>query len=263
MSAQGAITDNRNPSAARQSVIVPLLEARGVTMRFGGVTAVDAVDFTLGEVELRCLIGPNGAGKSTFFKMLTGQLKPSAGSIKFRGTEIGGAYPHQIARLGVGIKTQVPNVFDGLSVAENVFVAAGRRKSIARTRAIVDQTLTRLQLTTIGNKIVGHLAHGQRQWVELATVLAQEPKLILLDEPAAGMSEEEVGRTATLIREINLTHALIVVEHDMQFIRQIAKKVTVFNRGQILMEDSAANVLADPKVADVYLGKAVAPAASS
>ncbi len=206
-------------------------------MRFGGVTAVADVDFTLGEVELRCLIGPNGAGKSTFFKILTGQLKPSEGKIRLRDTDITGAEPHAIARLGVGIKTQVPNVFNGLTVHENVFVAAGRRKSAARTRAIVEETLTRLALTGIAGRIVGQLAHGQRQWVEIATVLAQEPELILLDEPAAGMTHDEVHRTAELIREINRTHALIVVEHDMPFIRMIAKTVTVFNQGRILVED--------------------------
>lgn len=236
----------------------PLIEARGVTMRFGGVTAVADVDFTLGEVELRCLIGPNGAGKSTFFKILTGQLKPSEGRIRLRDTDITGAEPHAIARLGVGIKTQVPNVFNGLTVHENVFVAAARRKSLARTRAIVDETLTRLGLTGIAGRLVGQLAHGQRQWVEIATVLAQEPELILLDEPAAGMTHEEVHRTAALIREINRTHALIVVEHDMPFIRMIAKTVTVFNQGRILVEDTVERVLADPRVRDVYLGKQAA-----
>ncbi|WP_048429032.1 ABC transporter ATP-binding protein [Methylobacterium indicum] len=236
----------------------PLIEARGVTMRFGGVTAVAGVDFTLGEVELRCLIGPNGAGKSTFFKILTGQLKPTEGRIALRGTDITGAEPHAIARLGVGIKTQVPNVFNGLSVHENVFVAASRRKSLARTRAIVDETLTRLGLTGIARREVGQLAHGQRQWVEIATVLAQEPELILLDEPAAGMTHEEVHRTAALIREINRTHALIVVEHDMPFIRMIAKTVTVFNQGRILVEDEVDAVLADRRVRDVYLGKQAA-----
>lgn len=236
----------------------PLIEARGATMRFGGVTAVQNVDFTLGEVELRCLIGPNGAGKSTFFKMLTGQLRASAGTIKFRDTEITRAEPHEIARLGVGIKTQVPNVFNGLSVRENVFIAAARRKSMARTERIVDETLTRLRLTRIAGAIVGQLAHGQRQWVEIATVLAQEPELILLDEPAAGMTHEEVERTAELIREINRTHALIVVEHDMPFIRKIAKTVTVFNQGRILVENTVDVVLADQRVRDVYLGKQAA-----
>ena len=236
----------------------PLLQARTVTMRFGGVTAVRSVDFSLGEVELRCLIGPNGAGKSTFFKMLTGQLRPSEGSIHFRNTDITGSNPHQIARLGVGIKTQVPNVFNGLTVRENVFIGAGRRKSLARAQRIVDETLTRLQLDTIAERIVGQLAHGQRQWVEIATVLAQEPELILLDEPAAGMNHEEVLRTAELIREINKTQALVVVEHDMQFIRMIARTVTVFSQGEVLVEGSVETVLSDQRVKDVYLGRRAA-----
>jgi branched-chain amino acid transport system ATP-binding protein len=235
-----------------------LLEARAVTMRFGGVTAVQSVDLTLNEVELRCLIGPNGAGKSTFFKILTGQLTPTEGKILFRGQDVTGADPHEIARLGVGIKTQVPNVFNGLSVRENVFIGAARRKSMASARRIVADTLTRLQLDSIADRIVGQLAHGQRQWVEIATVLAQEPDLILLDEPAAGMNHAEVQRTAELIREINRTHALMVVEHDMQFIRMIAKTVTVFNQGRVLMEDDVGHVLADQRVRDVYLGKQAA-----
>ncbi|SOE96474.1 branched-chain amino acid transport system ATP-binding protein/urea transport system ATP-binding protein [Burkholderia sp. D7] len=236
----------------------PLLQARNVTMRFGGVTAVRSVDFSLGEVELRCLIGPNGAGKSTFFKMLTGQLRPSEGNIHFRNTDITGSNPHQIARLGVGIKTQVPNVFNGLSVRENVFIGAGRRKSLARAQRIVDETLTRLQLDSIADRIVGQLAHGQRQWVEIATVLAQEPELILLDEPAAGMNHEEVLRTAELIREINKTQAIVVVEHDMQFIRMIARTVTVFSQGEVLVEGSVETVLSDQRVKDVYLGRRAA-----
>jgi branched-chain amino acid transport system ATP-binding protein len=240
------------------NALPPLLQAQGVTMRFGGVTAVRAVDFTLREVELRCLIGPNGAGKSTFFKMLTGQLKPTEGSIHFRSHDVTGSNPHQIARLGVGIKTQVPNVFNGLSVRENVFIGAGRGKSLAHARRIVDETLTRLQLDGIADRIVGQLAHGQRQWVEIATVLAQEPELILLDEPAAGMNHEEVHRTAELIREINKTQALVVVEHDMQFIRMIARTVTVFSQGAVLVEGSVDTVLSDQRVKDVYLGRRAA-----
>ena len=237
---------------------VSLLEAQGVTMRFGGVAAVSGVDFALREMELRCLIGPNGAGKSTFFKVLTGQLKPSAGRVLLRGQDITGAEPHRIARLGVGIKTQVPNVFDKLSVRENVFVAASRRGSAAQARRVTAETLERLRLDAIAARTVGQLAHGQRQWVEIATVLAQEPELVLLDEPAAGMTHEEVQRTAALIREINQTHALIVVEHDMQFIRMIASTVTVFNQGSILIEDDVGRVMADPAVRDVYLGKQAA-----
>ena len=236
----------------------PLLEARAATMRFGGVTAVQSVDFTLREGELRCLIGPNGAGKSTFFKMLTGQLRPTSGRILFRGTDVTGANPHEIARLGVGIKTQVPNVFNGLTVRENVFIGAARRHKTRQAREVAAQTLARLQLDSVAGRIVGQLAHGQRQWVEIATVLAQEPDLILLDEPAAGMNHAEVLRTADLIRDINRTQALVVVEHDMQFIRMIATTVTVFNQGAILMEDQVGAVLADQRVRDVYLGKQAA-----
>lgn len=239
-------------------MMVPLIQAQGATMRFGGVTAVNNVDFTLGERELRCLIGPNGAGKSTFFKMLTGQLIPTSGTVMFRGKNITGAAPHVIARLGIGIKTQVPNVFNGLSVRENVAVAAFRGKSAIQSRRITDETLTRARLTGIADRLVGQLAHGQRQWVEIATVLAQEPEVVLLDEPAAGMTHDEVLRTADLIREINRSQALIVVEHDMQFIRMIARRVTVFNQGSILVEDDVNAVLADQAVRDVYLGKQAA-----
>ena len=235
-----------------------LLEARGVTMRFGGVTAVKSVDLTLREAELRCLIGPNGAGKSTFFKILTGQLRPTEGTVRLRGRDVTGANPHEIARLGVGIKTQVPNVFNGLTVRENVFIGAGRLGSVRRAREVVERTLSRLQLEPIAGRIVGQLAHGQRQWVEIATVLAQEPDLILLDEPAAGMNHAEVLRTAELIREISRTQALVVVEHDMQFIRMIATTVTVFNQGSVLMEDEVGRVLADQRVRDVYLGRKAA-----
>lgn len=237
---------------------VPLLETKALTMRFGGVTAVSEVDFTLREAELRCLIGPNGAGKSTFFKMLTGQLAPSAGTIRFRDRPVAGASPHEIARLGVGIKTQVPNVFNGLSVRENIWLGARRTHTPLRTAAVVDEVLEKIRLTAQARTLVGQLSHGQRQWVEIGTVIAADPELILLDEPAAGMTHDEVLRTAELIREINLSRALVVVEHDMQFIRMIARTVTVFHQGRVLMEDTVDAVLRDGRVRDVYLGKKVA-----
>ncbi len=233
----------------------PLLETRDLGMRFGGVHAVRHVNFSLAEGELRCLIGPNGAGKSTFFKMLTGQLVPSQGEVRFRGQDISHAEAHQIARLGIGIKTQVPSVFDGLSVRENIWLSANRIHRGARATAIVDEMLTRLGLTAAAQRVVGQLAHGQRQWVELGIVLATDPQLILLDEPAAGMTSDEVHKTADLVREINRTRALIVVEHDMQFIRMIGRKVTVFNQGGVLVEDSVENILRNPVVRDIYLGK--------
>jgi len=236
----------------------PLLQTRDLSMHFGGVKAVNDVNFTLAERELRCLIGPNGAGKSTFFKMLTGQLEPSHGEVLFRGHDISRAQAHQIARLGIGIKTQVPSVFDGLSVRENIHLGASRLHSGERARRLVDEMLERVGLRDAADHVVGQLAHGQRQWVELGLVLSTDPQLILLDEPAAGMTHEEVHKTAELVREINRTKALIVVEHDMQFIRMIAKQVTVFNRGSVLVEDAVENILRNPLVRDIYLGKQAA-----
>ena len=166
----------------------PLLQTRDLGMRFGGVRAVREVNFSLAEGELRCLIGPNGAGKSTFFKMLTGQLQPTEGQVLFRGRDISTAKSHEIARLGIGIKTQVPSVFDGLSVRENIWLAASRLHSGERAGSVVDEMLERIGLTGLAQRLVGQLAHGQRQWVELGLVLSTDPQLILLDEPAAGMT---------------------------------------------------------------------------
>ncbi len=232
-----------------------VLETRELTMRFGGVVAVDRVDFVLKENELRCLIGPNGAGKSTFFKCLTGQLAPTDGRLLIREEHVAGMSPHQIARRGVGIKTQVPSVYDGLTVHENIWLSARRARRRKEANTLTEETIERLQLAEIRRQLVGRLAHGQRQWVEIGIVLARDPWLVLLDEPAAGMTNEEVERTAALVREINRTATLIVVEHDMQFIRMIAEKVTVFHQGAILTEGNMDTVTTDPRVRDVYLGK--------
>lgn len=239
------------PVRDKRAVIV---ETQNLSMHFGGVRAVDHVDFTLFDKELRCLIGPNGAGKSTFFKCLTGQLIPSAGKVMIRNRETTGFEPHEIASLGVGIKTQVPNVFDGLSVDENIWLSARRWHGAKRARALVSETVERLQLGDIRREMVGRLAHGQRQWVELGMVVAAEPWLVLLDEPAAGMTHDETARTAELIKEINTQAALIVVEHDMQFIRMISKQVTVFHEGRILMEDTMDAISKDKRAREVYLG---------
>jgi branched-chain amino acid transport system ATP-binding protein len=235
----------------RREVVV---QTHDLSMRFGGVVANDQVNFTLHAGELRCLIGPNGAGKSTFFKCLTGQLKPSSGAVIIRDIETTGFDPHQVAQLGVGIKTQIPNVFDGLTVEENIWLACRRWHEARRARVVTAETLDRVKLGDLRSGTVGALAHGQRQWVELAMVIAAEPWLVLLDEPAAGMTDEETRFTADLIREINKTASLIIVEHDMNFIRAIAQKVTVFHRGAILIEDTMDVVSADPVVRDVYLG---------
>jgi branched-chain amino acid transport system ATP-binding protein len=232
-----------------------VLQTIDLSIRFGGVEAVRSVNITLVERELRCLIGPNGAGKSTLFKLLTGQLKPTAGRILFRGQDITGAHTHLIARRGIGIKTQVPNLFDGLTVREHLWLSARRTNRAPRARAIADEILERIDLTALAHGVVGQLSHGRRQWVELGTVLAANPALILLDEPAAGMTHDEVARTAELIRDINRTHALIVVEHDMQFVKMIARTVTVMHQGAVLVESTMDEVLENTAVRDIYLGK--------
>jgi len=238
-----------------------VIESQGLTMRFGGVTAVDHVDFALNDGELRCLLGPNGAGKSTFFKCLTGQLEPTEGTVTFKGQRIEGWNTHDIVNLGIGIKTQVPNLYDGLSAYENVRLAA-RRKHIGRqANEQAEKLLERCGVHDLAKRDVGVLAHGQRQLIELAMVLAAEPELVLLDEPAAGMTGEERDRLANLVKEIAGHASVIVVEHDMQFIRQIAKKVTVFHRGQVFAEASVDEIMRDPKVQEIYLGKAADVAA--
>ncbi|MEK6418296.1 ABC transporter ATP-binding protein [Paraburkholderia bannensis] len=235
--------------------MTPLIETRNLNVRFGGVHATRDVNFKLDERELRCVIGPNGAGKSTFFKLLTGQVKPTSGEILFRGQDIAGMQPHEPGRLGIGIKTQVPSLFNGLTVWENVWIAARRKHAPLQTERVTAEVLERVGMLKFRDAIVGLLAHGQRQWVELGVVIAGDPPLILLDEPAAGMSDAEVERTAELILEINRNHALVVVEHDMGFIRKIAKKVTVLHQGAVVREDTPENIMSDPFIQQIYLGK--------
>lgn len=236
-------------------MVETVLETSGLTMRFGGVTASDNVNFKLKARELRCLIGPNGAGKSTFFKCVTGLLTPTEGHVYMRGQEVTGWQPHQIASLGVGIKTQTPNVMDALSVHENVWLAARRFYNIAEARDRADAIIERLTLSAIARTQLGQLAHGERQRVELGIVAVADPWLVLLDEPAAGMSAQDVDRMTEIIHELTRFAAVVIVEHDMQFIRSIAQTVTVFHQGAVLMEDNVEHVMSDPQVRAVYLGK--------
>lgn len=232
-----------------------VLETEGLTMRFGGVVAVDHVSLKVRARELRCLIGPNGAGKSTCFKCLSGLLKPTEGRIYLRGEETTGWDPHRIAALGVGIKMQVSSVMNGLSVHENLWMSARRFLDTRQASAKADEVIDRLGLGQIARADLGRLAHGERQRVEFGIVMAADPWLVLLDEPAAGMTADEVDRMGDIIREMTRTAAVIVVEHDMQFIRSLASTVTVFHRGRVLVEDHVEKVMADPVVRDVYLGK--------
>jgi branched-chain amino acid transport system ATP-binding protein/urea transport system ATP-binding protein len=233
-----------------------VVETHELTMRFGGVVAVNRVSFSLKERELRCLIGPNGAGKSTFFKCLTGQyrLGHENGRVLVRGTDVSGWSTHQIVRLGVGIKTQVPSVMNGLTVQENLWLSARRIHGWHGAQGAVDEVMAELRLGDLPRRIVGELSHGQRQLVEIGVVLVQRPWLVLLDEPAAGMTGNEVERLIQVIRRINETASLIVVDHDMEFVRMLGSRVTVFHQGSILAEGPAARVLDDPQVREVYIG---------
>ena len=223
-------------------------------MRFGGVVAVEDVNFRLQARELRCLIGPNGAGKSTFFKCITGLQTPTEGEVHMCGQETTHWMPHQIASLGVGVKTQTPSVMDALSVHENIWLSARRFHDFTGARKKTRDVLERLELGAISHHVVGQLSHGERQRVELGMVAAGDPWLVLLDEPAAGMSAEDVDGLVSIIRELNQTAAMIIVEHDMQFIRVIANVVTVFHQGKVIMEDHVEQVMSDPTVRNVYLG---------
>jgi branched-chain amino acid transport system ATP-binding protein/urea transport system ATP-binding protein len=233
-----------------------VVETVDLTMRFGGVLAVDHVNFSLRERELRCLIGPNGAGKSTFFKCVIGQhrLGHENGRVIVRGSDVTGWPTLDIVRLGVGVKTQVPSVMNGLTVHENLWLAARRVHGWEGSAAAVDETVTELQLGSLARRLVGELAHGQRQMVEIGLVLVQRPWLVLLDEPAAGMTGPEVERLVGVIRRINQDASLIVVDHDMEFVRMLGSVVTVFHQGSVLMEGPADKVLNDPRVREVYIG---------
>ena len=237
-----------------------VVETQELTMRFGGVVAVNAVNFSLRERELRCLIGPNGAGKSTFFKCLTGQyrLTHENGRVLIRGSDVVGWRTHQVVRLGVGVKTQVPSVMQGLSVQENLWLSARRIHGWAGAAGAVDEVSAELRLSEILRRLVGELSHGQRQMVEIGIVLIQRPWLVLLDEPAAGMTGNEVERLVAVIRRINQTASVIVVDHDMGFVRMLGSTVTVFHQGSVLVEGLADKVLNDPMVREVYIGNRAA-----
>ena len=233
-----------------------VLDTRDLSMRFGGVQAVNNVNFSLAERELRCLIGPNGAGKSTFFKCLTGQIRldHGYGRVFIRGQDVTGWRAYEIVRLGVGIKTQVPSVMNGLTVEENLWLSARRVGTREQTQAAVAEVMQQMALEPIARRVVGELAHGQRQLVEIGLVLAQRPWLLLLDEPAAGITGAEADQLVRIIHEVNRTATVVVVDHDMQFVRMLGGQVTVLHQGAVLREGPVDDVLADAKVREVYIG---------
>ena len=242
------------------------LEVRGLTVDFDGFKAVSDVDLTLFQGDLRFLIGPNGAGKTTVIDAITG-LVPATGSISKSGVELLGKKVHQIARRGVGRTFQTASVFERLTVLQNLDIAAGAGRSawtLLRRRSSVlpsiEEALETTGLTDLMDKPAGVLAHGQKQWLEIGMLLVQNADVLLLDEPVAGMSHEEREETGNLLRRIGGERTVVVVEHDMDFMRDFATSVTVLARGQVIAEGSVAEVQANPKVQEVYLGTAAAGA---
>ena len=233
-----------------------VVETQDLSVRFGGVLAVNNVSFSLRDRELRCLIGPNGAGKSTFFRSVTGQVRggQSSGRVLIRGHDVTGWSTHHIMRLGIGVKTQVPSVMSGLTVEENLWLSARRAHGRDGAEAAVDEIVAELGLENIARRQVSELSHGQRQLVEIGIVLANRPWLVLLDEPAAGITDQETERLVRIIRRINQTATMIVVDHDMHFVRMLDARITVFHQGAILVEGRGDEVLADARVREVYLG---------
>lgn len=239
------------------------LELHEVSVSFSGFLAVDQVSLTVAEGETRVVIGPNGAGKTTIIDMVTGKTAPTSGRISLAGEDITGLSPHEIAgKYGVGRKFQGPNLFDYLTVYENVEVALAGHSSVLNTflyrknRAIADEIKTILeQINLYGKKdvISTSLSHGERQWLEMGMVIAQKPRLITLDEPTAGMAADETYKTGEMIKTMMKDKTVIVVEHDIDFVEQIAETVTVLHQGRVLAEGNFAEVKRNPRVVQVYL----------
>lgn len=245
--------------------IAPILEVRDITVRFGGFTALNGVNLSIAPGELRVLIGANGAGKSTLLDVLCGKTRPTSGSIRFAGKDITHKSEPAIARTGVGRKFQAPTIFEELTVRQNLEIARNSCFSIVGNvfsnirrsgDREMDKVLAHVGLEDRAEYPASVLSHGQRQWLELGMLLMQNAQLVLLDEPTAGMTASETARTAEILRGLEGSHSVIVVEHDMAFVRDIARTITVLHLGRVLAEGDAVTVQNDPKVIDVYLGTA-------
>ncbi len=242
-----------------------ILYLDGVSVSFDGFRAINALSLVLAPGEMRAIIGPNGAGKTTMMDIVTGKTRPDRGDVLFDGEiDLTRRDEAEIARLGIGRKFQKPTVFETLSVADNLLLALAGKRSVWETltarltgdeRDRLDALLARIRLTDRRGDLAGALSHGQKQWLEIGMLLAQDPKVLLVDAPAAGMTDAETMETTDLLKEIAGEHSVIVVEHDMTFVRALGVKVTVLHEGSVLAEGSIDHVSADPRVVEVYLGR--------
>ena len=243
----------------------PILYLDGITVSFDGFKALNALSLTIDDGELRCIIGPNGAGKTTMMDVITGKTRPDSGTVFFgQSIDVSRMSEAEIAHAGIGRKFQKPTVFEQHTVFENFELAMKgdkRVRAAARARLSSDDTdriaevLDLVHLRAHAHRMAGLLSHGQKQWLEIGMLLMQEPRLLLLDEPVAGMTDEETVRTAELCLALAGAHSVLVVEHDMDFVSRIASKVTVLHEGSVLAEGTMDVVQSDPRVIEVYLGR--------
>ena len=240
-----------------------VLSVEDLTVSFDGFKAIDSLNLYVDQNELRVIIGPNGAGKTTLLDLICGKTRASAGSIKFKNSEMTKLPEYQIVRSGIGRKFQTPSIYENLSVFQNLEVSFPRGRGVfgalffRRTEEVKTQVQAVAEEIGLGGQLdteAGLLSHGQKQWLEIGMLLMQDPELLMLDEPIAGMSVRERELTAELLQRICKGRAMIVIEHDMEFVKRIADKVTVMHQGKILAEGSMEKVQADPRVIDVYLG---------
>jgi urea transport system ATP-binding protein len=246
--------------------VTTLLEVDAISVAFDGFKAIDGLSLTVEDTGLRAIIGPNGAGKTTFMDIVTGKTRPDSGRVLWGegGLDLVGMNESRIARLGLGRKFQRPTVFEAQSVAENLDMALKNPRNPLRVlfskateadRARVEEIAEEIGLRAQLDRRAGELSHGQKQWLEIGMLLAQDPRLLLVDEPAAGMTPQEREHTTDLLKRAARTRAVVVVEHDMEFIRRLECRVTVLHEGRVLAEGSLDHVTANQEVIDVYLGR--------
>ena len=241
-----------------------LLELKNVSVSFEGFFALKELNITLKKGELRAIIGPNGAGKTTFLDVITGKVKPNNGEVLFNGKSLIGKKEHKIARVGVGRKFQSPRIFENLTVEENLEFSVSQSVSTFKLisnqatnekKQEIEKLLNVINLTNSSKIKAGALSHGQKQWLEIAMLLGQKPSLMLVDEPVAGLTDEETELTADLLKSLAGKNTVVVIDHDMEFIRRLESDVTVLNQGTVLCEGKMESIQSDPKVIEVYLGK--------